>query len=210
MEYFKLLGVSENASDEEIKKAYYKLASKYHPDHLSKEEAKKYLSHFLKITRAYRALIEPQKRRAYIRQCKLGIFEEDKEKDRRKSRKKIFEKGTKILLQDPIRSSKYLRRAYSLERNNQTYKSYYGLSLALCGREKKGLKLCIEALEKEENSEHHFNVAKCYAKLKKYRKALQHSKKALRFNKNKNQTKIRKFIQNLKTQTGIKQLFNRG
>ncbi|MBU1571065.1 MAG: DnaJ domain-containing protein, partial [Proteobacteria bacterium] len=32
-DYYKLLGLSKDASDEQIKKAYRKLAMKYHPDH---------------------------------------------------------------------------------------------------------------------------------------------------------------------------------
>ncbi len=56
---YKVLGVSPNASDEEIKSAYRKLAKKYHPDlHPGDEEAAKKMQ---QINAAYEAIKNPQK-----------------------------------------------------------------------------------------------------------------------------------------------------
>lgn len=62
-DYYKVLGVPRNASQEEIKKAYYELAKKYHPDRNKgdSETAKK----FTKIGEAYEVLSDQQKRQAY-------------------------------------------------------------------------------------------------------------------------------------------------
>jgi len=207
MEYFKILGVTKDANEQEIKKAYYKLAAKYHPDHLSEEKIEQFLPYFLKITKAYLTLKDRDTRSQYIRECTLGIFEEDQEKDRRNSRKKLFDQGMKYLLADPVRSSKYFRKAFNLDRNNETYKSYYGLSLIVSGRDNKGLDLCLEAAVNEDTAEHHFNLAKCYAKLGKYNSALTHTKKVLKIDRN--NMEARKFMEELKPHTGIRKLFNK-
>lgn len=52
--YYKILGVKENASKNEVKKAYRKLVLKYHPDRNPTEEAKK---KFIEIDQAYDAII---------------------------------------------------------------------------------------------------------------------------------------------------------
>jgi molecular chaperone DnaJ len=59
-DYYETLGVDKNASPEEIKKAFRRLAQKYHPDK-AKGDAQK----FKEINSAYRTLSDPEKRRMY-------------------------------------------------------------------------------------------------------------------------------------------------
>ncbi|MDY6906143.1 MAG: J domain-containing protein [Thermodesulfobacteriota bacterium] len=63
-DYYKILGVDKNASDDEIKKAYRKLAMKYHPDH-SKENKEAAEEKFKKISEAYAVLKDKEKRKQY-------------------------------------------------------------------------------------------------------------------------------------------------
>ncbi|MFM2483834.1 DnaJ C-terminal domain-containing protein [Celerinatantimonas yamalensis] len=60
--YYDILGVARDASEPEIKKAYRRLAKKYHPDVSKEPDAEQ---HFKEVGEAYEALSDPQKRAAY-------------------------------------------------------------------------------------------------------------------------------------------------
>jgi curved DNA-binding protein len=62
-DYYKILGVSKNASDAELKKAYRTLAMKYHPDHTG--EDKQAETKFKQVNEAYAVLSDKEKRKQY-------------------------------------------------------------------------------------------------------------------------------------------------
>jgi len=61
-DYYKTLGVKRDATERQIKKAFHKLATKYHPD---KNKAKDAEEKFREIAEAYEILVDPEKRKQY-------------------------------------------------------------------------------------------------------------------------------------------------
>lgn len=74
--YYQILGVDENASAEDIKKAYRDLAKKYHPDaHPGDKQAEE---RFKEISEAYRVLSDAEKRKQYDQMRKYGFSGADR------------------------------------------------------------------------------------------------------------------------------------
>ena len=67
--YYEILGVSKDASESEIKKAYRQLSLKFHPDRNSSEEAKEKIQH---VNQAYEVLSDPSTKQQYDNEQSFG------------------------------------------------------------------------------------------------------------------------------------------
>lgn len=70
-DYYKIMGVSQDASDKDIKMAYRKLARKYHPDISKEPDAEE---RFKEMAEAYEVLKDPKKRSEYDQYLKYKEF----------------------------------------------------------------------------------------------------------------------------------------
>lgn len=62
-DYYKILGVTKNSSGKDVKKAYYQLAKKYHPD--TNKDDPNASKKFQEVSEAYEILSDDQKRKEY-------------------------------------------------------------------------------------------------------------------------------------------------
>ena len=69
-DYYNLLGVSRDATEEQIRRAFRGLAMEWHPD---RNKAKGAAERFKEINEAYQVLIDPEKRRMYDRFGRVDI-----------------------------------------------------------------------------------------------------------------------------------------
>lgn len=68
--HFRVLGIKSNASEDEIKKAYRRLANKYHPDKLhgqTEEELAQAAMQLQRVKTAYEVLSDPKQRSAFLK-----------------------------------------------------------------------------------------------------------------------------------------------
>lgn len=127
-DYYEILGVKRNATQEEIKKAYLNLCKQFHPDkfkHLGKEEYEKALKKFVLINEAFDILYDPQKRQEYTKKLEEGKTYTHHETSLKihaqsafKQGKEEFEKGSYA------RAIQYFKTAIKFDPEKELYKAY--------------------------------------------------------------------------------------
>lgn len=109
-EYYKILGLQSTATDEELKKAYRKLALKFHPDLQSGNEAQ-----FKKIVEAYEAILDYRIRKVSIHQLtaeeKHALYEHLKAKAKAKAKEKAHQRAAKLRQEKVLEQNKAYRTA---------------------------------------------------------------------------------------------------
>lgn len=71
-DFYRILGISDKASQDEVKKAYRKLAKQYHPDANPNDPSA--AERFKEVGEAYGVLSDPEKRKQYDQMRRLGAF----------------------------------------------------------------------------------------------------------------------------------------
>lgn len=148
--YYGVLGLKKDASDDEIKKAFYQAAKEYHPDRnfsLPEDMKKKLLEVFTYITNAYITLRDPEKRKEHDDGIPPLHSETRTVQNREIAQSKFFE--GKIL----FRKKKFgeaaglFASAVYFDRSVAVYHYYHGCSLEKAGNLKEAVTALNKALE---------------------------------------------------------------
>lgn len=110
--YYEVLEVAQKATQKEIKKSYYRLAKKYHPDHNRNDPAA--AAKFKAVGEAYRVLSDSGARAEY---------------DRLLAREPVASKAaaaTDSVKRSPAQTSRAGNKGIDLERLNETFASFWG------------------------------------------------------------------------------------
>ena len=183
--YYSILGVTQNDTVEEIKKAYLRLAQKYHPDRFQDPDEKQNAhEQFSKVTESYRVLSDEKLRAEYDKSLDKGV--KPKEVARETQAKNAFKRAIVFLRQnDPWRAVNLLRIANRYHAQ-PLYLSYLGLALVYTKQyQQEGFeKLKQAAKDVMFNPIFHVNVGLAYEYIGKKSEALQAYYEALNWDEN--------------------------
>ena len=137
MDYYKILDIPENASEDDIKREYRKLAMKYHPDR--NPENREAEERFKKIGEAYEVLGNKEKRKKYDEKRRKekkdkNLSQEKRERGKRKSEKEF----KRVFSADPENIKNMFEKAFNINDLNN--------------------------LEEKEGKEHKENIEKIFEK----------------------------------------------
>jgi len=145
MTHYEVLGLSNTASPSDIKRVYYKLVKRFHPDkyyRVGHDELKEKLSKiFTRINQAYTILSDVTKRYEYDATLKEASQSPDLALEK-------FETGMRFYQEKSYHdAATAFGQAVYLDSSKPRYHFYYGLALRECGRYKEAEKSLLKAIE---------------------------------------------------------------
>lgn len=202
---YEILSVATDASDEQIKDAYYKLAKQYHPDHFQSKEhgadlRKTAEKLFTYITGAYATLGDPASRASYdetrnITGSRLKAVIEARaavEADKEKMADALFSMGRIAFLNgDYDKAVKHLKECVWLRPDVAKYNHHLGSAQAEIPRlRKEAERHFLRALELDSSSAAaHVSLGKLYLRVNLPRKAEAQFREALRWESDNNEAR---------------------
>ncbi len=111
-DYYTILGISRSASEQEMKKAYRKLTTKYHPDKNQGDQSAQ--EKFIQITKAYETLSDPEKRKIYDIYGEEGLSRENQLSERGRQRGQNANAEIEVELEDLYNGS---TKQFSITKN---------------------------------------------------------------------------------------------
>ena len=171
--YFSMLGVGRDASNDELQAAYYALAKTWHPDRQPPELAKvreQASKVFARMSEAFETLSDPAKRKRYVEVMKGGggTPEEADKIQQILDAASDFQRGEILWKKNDPGAEKYILRAYKADPDQADYVALYAM-LQLSKRSAEApvddlIKLCDRAIDSHERCERAYF---CRAMLKK-------------------------------------------
>ena len=147
MNYYDILGVSHNASTEEITTAFKKLVRDLHPDRYSTEEEKKEAERkFKEVTQAFNTLKDPDKRKEYDQKLEEKYFGvASNNKDSSVNSDELFKKGLIFLKKEDFENAESFFQG-AINRGMATSEAYYYLAMSQRNLPRRNKKI-VENLE---------------------------------------------------------------
>ena len=140
-DYYKILNLSVNANNDEIKKAFRSLAKKYHPDR--NKDDKEALKKFQEVNEAYEVLSNEDSRKKY-----------DQEMDKGSTNKETNSKNNK----SDNSNKKYQDKGESIENLNKYFESFFGFDANSNNINKDKLKKENNPIDTSKMFESFFNI----------------------------------------------------
>jgi len=178
--YYSILGIMQNATPGEIKKAYLALVQKHHPDRFADDKEKQKAHEiFSRVTSAYRTLSDEKLRAKYDQSLKKYTTDADEAKEIQAQN--LFNRAVEHINNgEPWPALNLLKTAYSYD-TRPIYLSYLGLAQVYTKRNQTdGFKKLEHALKKELfNPTMHYNLGLAFEFVGKTAEALRSYKQTL-------------------------------